>query len=382
VPNEIEKVLGESEQAATERMLARAQSYVEIETPSRDEREIRRLAGLIAQHLQAAGGAVTLTEAPGYGAHVVATFEGELAGPHLMIMTHMDTVHPVGTIATQPFAVHDGRAEGPGIYDMKTGIALAVEAAHLLKRRGKKPGRPLRIVMTCDEEIGSHSSLPVIETHARGAAAVLVPEPCIAGGMVKTARKGVITYRVDVTGRAAHAGTAPQTGISATLELARQIERIIAIAKPDLGTTINIGVIGGGTASNVVAASAYADVDVRIVDIAEGHRVHAALLALEPIAAGAVVTVRRTEQRPPLERTPGVVALYQRARAIAAELGRDLGEGASGGGSDGSFTAAMGVPTLDGLGTDGGGAHASDEHILTTDLPYRLALFTRLLETI
>lgn len=382
MPNEIEKVLGESEQSATERMLARAQSYVEIETPSRDQRAIRRLAALIALHLEAAGGSVTLTDAPEYGAHVVASFEGERDAPHLVILTHMDTVHPVGTLAKQPFAVHDGRAEGPGIYDMKTGIALAVEAVHLLKRRGRKPGRPLRIVMTCDEEIGSHSSLPVIEAHAPGAAAVLVPEPCIAGGMVKTARKGVITYRIDVTGRAAHAGTAPQTGISATLELARQIERITAIANPEVGTTVNIGVIGGGSASNVVAASAYADVDVRIVDAAEGDRVHAALLALEPVAPGATVTVRRTEQRPPLERTPAVVALYQQARVIAAGLGREMGEGASGGGSDGSFTAAMGVPTLDGLGADGGGAHAPDEHILIADLPYRLALFASLLENI
>ena len=380
--SEIEAVVGESESAATQRLLERVRSYVEIETPSRDEPAIRRLAQVIAKHLQAANAAVEMLDAPGYGAQLIATFQGQTDGAHVVILGHMDTVHPVGTLATQPFRVTDERAEGPGIYDMKIGIALAVEAVHLLKRKKATPRRTLRIVLTCDEEIGSHSALPVIEAQATGAAAVLVPEPCIAGGMAKTARKGVLTYRMEIGGRAAHAGTAPQTGVSAIAELAKQIGRIAAIARPELGTTINVGVIGGGTASNVVAASAFADIDVRVVGGAEAARVHDALLALTPITAGATVTVRQTEQRPPLERTEAVVALYEHARQVAAELGREMGEGASGGGSDGSFTAALGVPTLDGLSADGGGAHAADEHILVTDLPYRLALFTRLLETL
>jgi glutamate carboxypeptidase len=294
----------------------------------------------------------------------------------------MDTVHPVGTLAAQPFVIRDGRAEGPGIYDMKIGIALAVEAVQLLKRQGVQPRRPLRIVLTCDEEIGTHASMATIEANAKGAAAILVPEPCIAGGSVKTARKGVLTYRMDIRGRAAHAGVAPQTGISAIAELAKQIERLTSIARPDVGTTINVGVIGGGTASNVVAANAFADIDVRVVDLAEARRVNAELIGLEAITPGASVVVRQTEQRPPLERTPGVVALFEKARTVAAELGRELGEGSSGGGSDGSFTAAMGIPTLDGLSADGGGAHASDEHILIADLPYRLALFTRMLRAL
>lgn len=381
MPNAIEQVLGESESAATLRVLRRVQEYVEIETPSRDEPAIRKLAALIARDLMAAGASVALTEAPGYGAHVVANIKGAHDGPHIVLLAHIDTVHPTGTIATQPFVVLDGRAEGPGIYDMKTGVALAVEAVHLMKRTGRQPARPLRIVLTCDEEIGTHGSLSLIEANARGAAAVLVPEPCIAGGKVKTARKGVLTYRVDVTGRAAHAGTAPQTGVSAIVELAKQIERIYSLANLDLGTTVNVGTISGGTASNVVAAGATAEVDVRIVNADEGVRMHESLLALQPINPDAVVTARQTERRPPLERTDAVLGLYAQARALAAELGHDMGEGASGGGSDGSLTAAMGVPTLDGLGCDGGGAHAADEHILTADLPYRLALFTRILET-
>lgn len=382
MPNEIELYLGESEAAATERMLARIRSYVEIETPSRDEAQIRKLAQLVAADLAAAGGKVAVTEAPGYGAHVVAEFAGAADGPHTMVLTHLDTVHPIGTIATQPFRIRDGRAEGPGVYDMKAGVSVAVEAVHLLTRAGRQPARPLRIVMTCDEEIGSHSSLPVIEANARGAHAVLVPEPCISPGLAKTERKGVLTYRMDITGKAAHAGTSPSTGISAIVELARQIERIYQLAKPEIGTTVNVGVISGGTASNVVAAAAQAEIDVRVVNMVEGKRMHEALLALQPILPGAVVSVRQTEQRPPLERSPGVVALYERVREVSRTLGRDLGEGASGGGSDGSLTAAMGIPTLDGLGCDGGGAHAADEHILIADLPYRLALFTRALETV
>jgi len=380
-PNEIERVLGESEAEATARVLARVRRYVEIETPSRDEAAIRKLAAVIAKDLQDAGGDVALTEAPGYGAHLVASFEGETRDEHIVLLAHIDTVHPAGTIQSQPFAVHDGRAEGPGIYDMKTGVALGVEAVHLLKRAGRKPKRPLRIVLTCDEEIGSHSSMPIMEANAKDAAAVLVPEPCIAGGKVKTARKGVLTYRAEVIGRAAHAGTAPQTGVNAILELARQIERVYALANPDAGTTVNVGVIAGGTASNVVPAYAAAEIDVRVVNAEEADRIDSALIALQPIASGAVVSVRQTEKRPPLERTPGVVALYEKARVLAAELGHEMGEGASGGGSDGSLTAAMGIPTLDGLGADGGGAHAADEHILTDDLAYRLALFTRILDT-
>lgn len=381
MPNEIEVVLGESALSATNRVLRRVRSYVEIETPSRNEKAITKLANLVARDLEEADGNVTITAAPGYGAQLVAQFDGETDESHIVLLAHMDTVHPLGTIETMPFNVTDERAEGPGVYDMKTGFALAVEAVHLLKRKGVKPRRPLRIVLTCDEEIGTHASLPTIEANARGAAAVFVPEPCIAGGLAKTQRKGVLTYRIDVYGRAAHAGTAPSTGINAIHELAKQIERIYTFADHDKGTTINVGVISGGTASNVVPAFATAEIDVRIVNMEEWKRIDTAMMSITPILPGAKVEVVQAEQRPPLERTPAVLALYERAAALAKQLGHEMGEGASGGGSDGSLTAAMGVPTLDGLGCDGGGAHAADEHILIADLPYRLALFTRIFET-
>lgn len=375
------EVLGESREAATQRVLDRLGTYVALESPSRHPELIRTLADVIAADLRAAGGSVQLTEAPGYGAHVVATFGGD-ARDHITILSHMDTVHPAGTLATQPFRVTADCVEGPGTYDMKAGIAIAVEALMLMKRRGTQSRRPIRFVITCDEEIGSHSGLPLIREHALGANAVLVTEPCVAGGLAKTSRKGVLTYRLRVDGRAAHAGTHPQNGVSAITELAHQILGVLQLADFSQGTTVNVGVISGGTASNVVAAHASAEIDVRVTNAAETERVHAALLATQPRTEGARVIVEQTEKRPPLERTPHVVALYQRACAIAAELDFDMQEGTSGGGSDGSFTAALGLATLDGLGPDGGGAHASDEHVLLADLPLRLALFTRLLESL
>ena len=377
----IAEVLGETAEAATQRVLDRLRKYVEMETPSRSEKHVRALAEVIRTDLRAAGATVDLVDAPGYGAHVIATIGGD-GRDHITILSHMDTVHPVGTLATQPFRVAGDRVEGPGTYDMKAGIAIAVEALLLMQKRGTTPQRPIRFLLTCDEEIGSHSGLPLIREHAQGAHAVLVTEPCVAGGLAKTSRKGVLTYQMTITGRAAHAGTHPGNGVSAITELAHQIHDVLALADHSQGTTLNVGVVNGGTASNVVAAHAFAEIDVRVTSAAETARVHAGLLGLKPHASGAQVVVKQTEQRPPLERSPHVLALYERVRAIAAETGFDMGEGSSGGGSDGSFTAALGIPTLDGLGPDGGGAHAIDEHVLLADLPVRLALFTRVLESL
>jgi glutamate carboxypeptidase len=377
----VTEVLGESRDAATKRVVDRMRKYVEMETPSRSEGHIVALAGAIQADLRAAGADAELIDAPGYGAHVVGTIGGN-GRNHIAILSHIDTVHPIGTLATQPFRVNGNRVEGPGTYDMKAGVAIAVEALLLMRRRGTKAHRPIRFILTCDEEIGSHSGLPLIREEAQGASAVLVTEPCVAGGLAKTSRKGVLTYQMTIGGRAAHAGTHPQNGVSAITELAHQIQAVLALADWSRGTTLNVGVVSGGTASNVVAAHAFAEIDVRVTNAAETERVHNALLALRPRTSGAQVTVKQTEKRPPLERTPPVVALYERAREIAAELDFDMGEGSSGGGSDGSFTASLGIPTLDGLGPDGGGAHAVDEHVLVADLPLRLALFTRLLEAL
>jgi glutamate carboxypeptidase len=372
-----------SEADAVERVLGRVRAYVEQETPSGHAIELTRLSELIEAELIALGGIVDRVEAPGLGRNLRASFTGlDTSLSPLVLLAHIDTVHPIGTLERQPFRIHDGRAEGPGIYDMKTGLALLIEAIQLLTSRGSGPRRPLKFLVTCDEEIGSHSARPLIAECARDAAAALVPEPSMPDGSVKTARKGVLTYRLDVRGVAGHAGTEPGRASSAITEVAHQILRIIALADPARGTTVNVGTIRGGTASNVVAADAWATIDVRIAEPAEETRIEQALAALQPVLDRSRVSARLTESRGPLVRDDGVLKLYHHARAVAAELGVDLGEGATGGGSDGSLIAAFGVPTLDGIGPRGGGAHAADEHVIIDDLPFRLALIARLLETL
>jgi glutamate carboxypeptidase len=379
----VETSLGMAGEAATTRVLARVRRYVEQETPSGDAERITRLALLIEHDLLACGGAVERFDVPGFGRNMLARIGG--GSPELepvLIMAHIDTVHPLGTLAARPFRVADGRAYGPGIYDMKAGLAVAIEALCWMFEQGRRPRRPVHVLVTCDEEIGSHSAVQLIVEQARAAAAVLVPEPSLPDGGVKTFRKGVVTYDVRARGRAAHAGIDGASAVSATAELVRALGRALGLADHDRGTTINIGTLGGGTASNVVAAEAWATVDVRLAEIAEGDRVHRALTALRATHPEAAVVVERTESRPPLVRTDAIAALYHQARTLAAELGADLTEGGSGGGSDGSIAAAAGAATLDGLGPRGGGAHADDEHILIADLPFRFALMARLLEVL
>jgi glutamate carboxypeptidase len=374
-------VLPFSPAEATSRLLARARGYVEQETPSGYEPGLIALAEQVAYDLQAAGAGIERHDATGRGRNLVARIPGrELTAAPLLLLAHLDTVHPVGSLAQRPFTVHDGRVTGPGVYDMKMGVALLVEALTVLREHGRAPRRPVTFLVTCDEEIGSDSARPLIEALAPAAGAALVPEPCLPDGGIKTARKGVNTYRLRVTGLAGHAGTEAGTAVSAIAELLDQCRAVTALARPDLGTTINIGRIGGGTATNVVAAEAWAGIDVRLALPEEGERVHAALLALEPVRAGATVQAVRTESRPPLVRNEAVLRLYQHARALGRELGVDLAEGASGGGSDGSLAAFWGAPTLDGLGPRGGGAHAPGEHVLLEDLPFRLAFHITLLD--
>lgn len=363
------------------RMLERLRHYVEHETPTGDAERMNALAAELERDLSAAGATVERIDAPGVGCHLLARVAGrEPAERPLLLLGHMDTVHPVGTLASRPFTVEGDRAMGPGIYDMKAGLVVIVEALSRLRGAGAAPRRPVTILITGDEEAGSGTSRGLIETEARGSAAVLVLEPPLANGAAKTARKGVAIYHLCTTGRPAHAGIEPERGVSAVVEMAHQILRVLALADPARGTTINVGVVHGGTASNVVPAEARAEIDVRFSTAAELKRVDAGLRALTPVLDGAGVEVVGGENRPPLERTDGVVELYGRVRAIAAELGFDLGEGSTGGGSDGCYTAAIGVPTLDGLGVGGGGAHAADEHIVVADLPRRAALLVRLLE--
>lgn len=361
-----------------DRLLQRVRKYVEHETPSGNAERCSALADVIASDLRELGAQVTLIPAPGMGQHVLAEIPG--SAPHILVLGHLDTVHPIGTLERQPFAIAGDRVTGPGVFDMKSGVSLMIEAIAELRRANRKINRALRVLISCDEEVGSHTSRTHIESNALGARAVLVPEPSLPGGRAKTQRKGVATYQLTIRGRAAHAGIEPERGISAITELAHQVLAIQSMAAPEQGTTVSVGTIRGGTTSNVIPAEAHAAIDVRFARASEGERVHAAMSALSPHTQGVTIEVDRVDTRPPLERSAGVIALYQEARAIATELGFDLAEGSTGGGSDGCLTAAIGIPTLDGLGPQGGGAHASDEHVLLADLPFRLKFFAALLE--
>jgi glutamate carboxypeptidase len=362
--------------------LERLRRLVELESPSGDEVGLRAVAAELALQLAGAGGDVDTVDVEGVGEHVVGRFPGDGGEvgelDPLLVLGHLDTVHPVGSFSPT-FQVAGGRARGPGVFDMKGGLACMLEALDRLRRAGQRPRRAVTVLATCDEETGSGSSRVLIEELARGAGAVLVPEPPLPGGGAKTRRKGIAVYRLRVTGRASHAGLAPQDGINAVVELAHQVLSITGLADPAAGTTATVTTIRGGTATNVVPAEAVAEVDVRFTAASEAARMDEAIRALEPRLGGVRLEVTGGVNRAPMERTAGVAALYQEARRLAAAAGWELAEGLAGGASDGSLTAGLGIPTLDGIGPEGGGAHAPDEHVLVADLPRRVHLYAGLL---
>lgn len=366
-----------------EAMLELIRVLVERETKSRDEACLNEIARFVADHFLSLGGEVRLLNQPNYGSHLRARFFDRGARtPHLFVLGHLDTVWPIGTLHRLPFRItEEGRAYGPGIFDMKSGIAILIEALRAIIELGFETRRPVSVLLTCDEEIGSHTSRLLIEEEARGAVAVFVLEPPITGGTVKTARKGIGTYTLRAIGRAAHSGLDPSKGINAIVELAHQTLRLAELNDFDRGTTVSIGTVNGGTAINVIPAEATACIDVRFWEIEEGQRIDATIRGLQSVHPEAQLEIRGGINRPPMKRSPESIALYQHACTLAAELGFELKEGSVGGGSDGNFTAALGVPTLDGLGVDGAGAHAEHEHIIVADLPCRAALLMRLLQT-
>jgi glutamate carboxypeptidase len=293
----------------------------------------------------------------------------------VLILCHYDTVWPAGTAVERPARQDGALVRGPGVFDMRGGIVAALAAIE----HAAPLERPTRILLTPDEETGSRGSGELITQAARQAAVVLVTEPPLEGGALKTSRKGWASYTVSVGGRAAHAGLAPESGASAIDELVDRLPEVRRLVRPDLGTTINVGVIGGGSAANVVADSAWAQLDVRAETVAEQERVHASLMRLRTERAHTSISVETSVMRPPMERTPAIGAAFARAREIAAELGMDLHEGAAGGASDGNLVAPLGVAVLDGLGPDGAGAHAIDERISVDSLVERADLIARLI---
>lgn len=318
---------------------------------------------------------------PDYGEHLrVRAFDRRADDTRTtLVLGHTDTVHPRGTLCVRMEA---GRLYGPGIFDMKASCVLAFEALRTLATLGFIPGRPVVLLLTCDEETGSQSGRQLVEEEAQCAAQALVLEPPAPGGLVKTARKGVGMWKVMAQGIASHAGLNPEAGVSAILEIARQTERFQSMNDSVSGTSFNVGVVRGGTRSNVVAAEAEIEIDARFSCMKEAQRVSELMSNLQSFDRRVGLTVTGSLNRGPLERTEGVATLYQHAREIAACLGFELGEQSVGGASDGNFVAALDVPVLDGLGIDGDGAHAVNEHILVSDIARRGALLAGLLATL
>src|SRR5580692_2703472 len=361
--------------ARTGAILADIETLVRCESPSSVLDAVARSADLVAaagsRHLGTAPELIVLDGCP----HLRWRFGA--GPPRVLVLAHHDTVWPLGSLETHPFSVAGGVLRGPGCFDMKAGLVLAL---HALAELGVPDG--VTLLVTGDEELGSPSSRALIEAEAAGCAAALVLEASADGGALKTARKGVSQYQVRAVGRAAHAGLEPERGVNATVELAHQVLTVAGLADAALGTTVTPTALSSGTVSNTVPASGAFSVDVRMWDAAEQARVHAAMSSLLPVVPDAVLQVTGGPNRPPLAASSSA-ALFALASKVAAGLGLPpLAAAAVGGASDGNYTAGVGTPTLDGLGAVGGGAHAEHEHVLVDSLPGRAALLAALIDTL
>jgi glutamate carboxypeptidase len=355
---------------------------VEIESPSDNKASVDRIATFLADKFEALGGAVRFHRSNDFGDSLQVDFPGRENVKPVLLLGHYDTVYPLGTLASMPCRMNDGRLHGPGVLDMKSGIALMLHAIAALKVwRGELP-RPVAVFLVSDEEVGSYSSRKITEKLASESAGVLVLEPA-AGlrGAVKTARKGVGEYTLEVKGVAAHAGLDPGKGHSAILEVAHQIAQIWKLNDLRQGISVNPGVVRGGTRTNVVASHASVEIDVRIKSASQAKGVDRKLRSLKPFDKLCKLELRGGINRLPMERNAGVIALYRKAQDIARQVEWKLEEAAVGGGSDGNFTAGMGIPTLDGMGGAGEGAHAVHEYIVISELPKRTLLLAGLIES-
>ncbi|HEX6290442.1 MAG TPA: M20 family metallopeptidase [Herpetosiphonaceae bacterium] len=351
-------------------------AWAEIETCSYDPVGLAQFAEVLTDRFTQLGAEVE----PVGEMHLLARWSG--VGKPLLLLGHFDTVYPRGTLAEQPVERRGNKLFGPGVVDMKGGLLMgcvAIEALQAMKRFWR---RPIWFLCTCDEEIGSPTSRRHIEELAAQSEAALVLEAAANGGALKTARKGVGLYELSITGRAAHAGVAPEQGRNALLELAHQIIWLQSLNDAESGTTVNVCTASGGTTANVIPAEARAEINLRVRTFAEAERIAQALAARQPVGEDVTISFSGGLNRPPMERTEQIGRLYEHARRLANELGFDIDEAATGGGSDGNFTAAIGVPTLDGLGPVGGGAHALTEHVNLDAFVPRTALLARLLETL
>ena len=372
--------------AASERtLLDRIRQLVAIESPSDDKKAVDRCVDAVVEMAAKVGGRARRHRQRAFGDVLELRFgfaeKGNRELAPLMLLGHLDTVWPLGTLTSMPFRIAKGRAWGPGVLDMKAGVAMGLMAVEIL-REFDALQRPVIFLLNGDEEVGSTVSRAITEKLARECAAVFVLEPAQGPkGAYKTARKGVGGYTVRVTGVAAHAGVDFERGHSAIAELAWQLEKVRGFTELDRGLTVNAGVIRGGTRTNVIAAEAEAEIDVRVAQGKDAARIEKKFRSLRVRDRGCVLHVEGGMNRPPMERSRGTVALFRRAATLAAQIGFELGEASTGGGSDGNFTAAMGVPTLDGMGAVGEGAHASHESVLLESLIPRTALLAEMIRT-
>jgi glutamate carboxypeptidase len=357
------------------RLIEAIETLARLESPSTDKAAVDRCGDAIALQAEALGGHVDRLRRDLRGNHLRIEFQGD--GPRVMLLGHFDTVWDVGQIRRMPVVRQDGKLHGPGVFDMKSGIAVAMLAMRAIAAVAV-PAPRVVMLWTTDEEVGSATSREAIEEEARRSDAVLVLEPSLPGGAAKTSRKGCGDFDLTVHGVSAHAGIDPGKGASAIHELAHQITTLTALQDLARGVSVNIGTISGGTRTNVVAELAHASVDVRVPTMEDAARIETAVRGLKPRLEGTSLELSGGFGRPPLERSPHVIRLYETAREVARRLGIDLAEGGTGGGSDGNFTAALGVPTLDGLGPMGDGAHALHEHALISDLTWRAAFVAAL----
>jgi glutamate carboxypeptidase len=365
----------------SEDLLAELSDWVKMETPTTDGIAVNRLMDVAERAMTRAGAAMTRVPGrDGYGDNLIARTPGE--GKPVLVAGHLDTVWSHGTLKSMPYFVDGEKAHGPGIYDMKAGSFLAFHAVRSIMRQGTKTLRPIVLLLTPDEEVGSPTSRWLIEREAAQAAMVLIPEPAGAGGACVTARKGVGRFTMRVEGRGAHSGTAFEDGASAIVELSHQIIGLHRMVDIERGITLNAAPIWGGSRPNVISPDAGCEIDLRVNSAADGVLMEERLLGLTAKTPGCRVVVKGGMNRPPYPESPAISALYAHAQAVAREVGLALPKQHRGGGSDGNFSAALGVATLDGLGCPGSGAHASHEHILWGHLAQRAALMAGLLETL
>ena len=358
----------------------RLSTLVQMESPSSSKSAVDQAQAVFAAWATEVGGKVRRHRFSGFGDSLAISFGHRSSSESpILLLGHMDTVYETGTLARMPFKVTRDRIAGPGVLDMKAGVLMALTALETLKE-SQQPHRPVTLLLHGDEEIGSPASRALTEEQALRSAAVYVLEPAQGEtGAYKTARKGVGRYRLTVTGKAAHSGVDFEKGQSAIVEIAHQITVLSGYSDVAKGTTINPGIVAGGTNSNVIAAQAWVEIDVRASRMQDAVRIDRALRGLKPLNKGCTLTVEGEINRPPMERTRGTGALFRRAQGLAAQLGFHLDEASTGGASDGNFTAALGVPTLDGMGAVGAGAHAAHEHLLRKHLAPRIALLAGML---